>query len=178
MGCSDEPYPEQNNRSCKFRLNLQRNDDGTNRAGGTKRQDSRKDMLSFPLTLFRKHIDESAIIKYNYRRYITAVFIEKGLEYTPAFKGTGLQYILFAQNKPELFHLLFMSKTDNEDAARFLPAIDDTCPVILSFLQDFYSMNKEDGKRLYNHLGNYTHKIVFYLQEEPAFLQMMRAVQC
>ena len=38
-------------------------------------------------------------------------FVERALHYTPAFKQFGMQMILFANEEPKLFQLLFMSES-------------------------------------------------------------------
>ena len=44
-------------------------------------------------------------------------FAQKAMQYTPAFKQFGMQMLLFAQEEPKLFQLLFMS--ENEQAKSF-----------------------------------------------------------
>lgn len=84
-----------------------------------------------------------------------AGYINKGLEQTPAFKGAGLQYILFAKNEPELFQLLFMSGNGTEDLPHFLPATDENAPVILSVLEKTQGLDDPTARKIYNHMAVY-----------------------
>lgn len=90
---------------------------------------------------------------------VYAGYVQKGLQQTPAFKGVGMQYILFAKNEPNLFQLLFMSQKDTEDVNQLLPAIDDNYPLILQTVRDYYNLDEEAAKRLYIHLCIYSHGI-------------------
>ena len=40
-------------------------------------------------------------------------YIDKGLEMTPPFKGTGLMYIKFAKDEPNFFKMLFMGANES-----------------------------------------------------------------
>ncbi len=88
-----------------------------------------------------------------------AAYVREGLRQMPAFKGVGMQYILFAKNEPNLFQLLFMTEKNTEDVNRLLPAIDDNYDLILQAVKDYYALDEEDAKRLYLHLGIYSHGI-------------------
>lgn len=39
--------------------------------------------------------------------------MDKGIPQTPAFRGVGEQYVLFAVEEPNLFKLLFMNEKEN-----------------------------------------------------------------
>ena len=87
-------------------------------------------------------------------------YIKIGLAQESAFKGVGLQYILFAKNEPKLFQLLFMTQQNEKmDAAGTLPMIDDNYRQILLSVQKMYGLDEDDSKRLYRHLWIYTHGI-------------------
>ena len=87
-------------------------------------------------------------------------YIKIGLAQQSAFKGVGLQYILFAKNEPKLFQLLFMTQQNEKmDAAGTLPMIDDNYRQILLSVQKMYGLDEDDSKRLYRHLWIYTHGI-------------------
>lgn len=83
-------------------------------------------------------------------------YVEAGLKYTPAFKGTGIKYIEFAKNEPCLFKLLFMSENGG-DLSHFLPSNDENSPRVLEVLANDYKMDKSKAKKLYNHISVYTH---------------------
>lgn len=91
-------------------------------------------------------------------------YIKIGLVQESAFKGVGLQYILFAKNEPKLFQLLFMTQQNEKmDAAGTLPMIDDNYREILLSVQKMYGLDEDDSKRLYRHLWIYTHGIAALL---------------
>ena len=77
----------------------------TSRALGTKLGSSARPIF----TVFQnmEEVQQVVIItaKQKYREYIS-----KGLSQDLAFKGVGMEYILFSINEPKLFQLLFMTE--------------------------------------------------------------------
>lgn len=97
-------------------------------------------------------VDEAKAL---YREYV-----KRGLFDTPAFKGVGTQYILFAMNEPRLFQLLFMKEHDDvPELSTVLPIIDENYEAILSSVRDGYGLPRETAEKLYRHLWIYTHGI-------------------
>lgn len=93
--------------------------------------------------------------KAQYREYV-----EKGLSEPYAFKGVGLQYILFAVNEPKLFQLLFMNERDSVPSFEgVLPQIDESYHRILQSIIDNYGLTQNIAETLYRHLWIYTHGI-------------------
>lgn len=87
-------------------------------------------------------------------------YVEKGLSATPAFKGVGTQYILFAMNEPRLFQILFMSEqTELPGIDNVLSVIDESYDKILASITAEYKIGGKDAERLYKHLWIYTHGI-------------------
>lgn len=87
-------------------------------------------------------------------------YVEKGLSATPAFKGVGTQYILFAINEPKLFQILFMSEQAKEhDINNILPIIEESYDEILASITNSYGLEKNEAEKLYKHLWIYTHGI-------------------
>ncbi len=87
-------------------------------------------------------------------------YIESGLKETPAFKGVGKQYILFAIKEPQLFRLLFMTEQKAAPNIRnILPVIDENYPAILHSVQAGYGVDGETAERIYKHLWIYSHGI-------------------
>lgn len=87
-------------------------------------------------------------------------YVEKGLADTPAFKGVGKQYILFAIEEPQLFQLLFMNSQTvipNIDGA--LPLLDENYEEILDSITVGYGVSKKIAEKLYRHLWIYSHGI-------------------
>lgn len=87
-------------------------------------------------------------------------YVEKGLSETPAFKGVGTQYILFAINEPKLFQILFMSEQAKEpNINNILPIIDESYDKILVSITNSYALKVNEAEKLYKHLWIYTHGI-------------------
>lgn len=87
-------------------------------------------------------------------------YIKKGLEQEFAFKGVGIQYILFAIQEPKLFQLLFMSEQKQTPTTiNVLPMIDDNYKDILLSVQNGYHLSENKAEQLYRHLWIYTHGI-------------------
>ena len=87
-------------------------------------------------------------------------YVKRGLEETPAFKGVGMQYILFAIREPKLFQLLFMSEQPQKPGvANVLPVIEENYPEILRSVQNSHDLQESNAEKLYRHLWIYTHGI-------------------
>ena len=104
-----------------------------------------------------EEVQQEVIItaKQKYREYIS-----KGLSQDLAFKGVGMEYILFSINEPKLFQLLFMTEQSQiPDLTGVLPLIDDSYEQILRSIQSGYEIDKSSAEILYRHLWIYTHGI-------------------
>lgn len=89
-----------------------------------------------------------------------AEYVKRGLGDTPAFKGVGMQYILFAIKEPKLFQLLFMSEQPQKPVvANVLPIIEDSYDEILLSVKNSFELNESEAENLYRHLWIYTHGI-------------------
>ena len=89
-----------------------------------------------------------------------AEYLERGLKETPAFRGVGTQYILFAIREPKLFQILFMKEQGEIlDVRHVLPVIDDNYEKILSSLMEGYQLEEAVAERIYRHLWIYSHGI-------------------
>ena len=127
----------------------------TSRALGTKLGSSARPIF----TVFQnmEEVQQEVIItaKKKYREYIS-----KGLSQDLAFKGVGMEYILFSINEPKLFQLLFMTEQSQiPDLTGVLPLIDDSYEQILRSIQSGYGIDKSSAEILYRHLWIYTHGI-------------------
>lgn len=127
----------------------------TSRALGTKLGSSARPIF----TVFQnmEEVQQEVIItaKQKYREYIS-----KGLSQDLAFKGVGMEYILFSINEPKLFQLLFMTEQSQiPDLTGVLPLIDDSYEQILRSIQSGYGIDKSSAEILYRHLWIYTHGI-------------------
>ena len=127
----------------------------TSRALGKKLGSSARPIF----TVFQnmEEVQQEVIItaKKKYREYIS-----KGLSQDLAFKGVGMEYILFSINEPKLFQLLFMTEQSQiPDLTGVLPLIDDSYEQILRSIQSGYEIDKSSAEILYRHLWIYTHGI-------------------
>lgn len=87
-------------------------------------------------------------------------YVERGLTDTPAFKGVGKQYILFAIHEPKLFQLLFMSEqTPFPHINEVLPLIEESYDKILASIIEGYGLDVTTAEGLYRHLWVYSHGI-------------------
>lgn len=87
-------------------------------------------------------------------------YIKRGLTETPAFKGVGTQYILFAIQEPKFFQLLFMAEKETVPGLdNVLPLIDENYEEILLSIEKSYGIRGKSAERLYQHLWIYTHGI-------------------
>lgn len=110
-------------------------------------------------TVFQSMEEVQAEVKQS-ARSLYAEYIKKGLEQELAFKGVGMQYILFAIQEPKLFQLLFMSEQKQTPAVvNVLPALDDNYQDILLSVQNGYHLSGNKAEQLYRHLWIYTHGI-------------------
>lgn len=101
---------------------------------------------------------QEAVIRAAKKLY--AEYIDMGLAETPAFKGVGIQYILFAIREPKLFQLLFMAEQENlPDVSRVLPLIDDSYEKILASIHQDYGFEGEAAEKLYLHMWIFSHGI-------------------
>lgn len=100
-----------------------------------------------------KEVIKAAKVLYNQ-------YIESGLTHSPAFKGVGTQYIMFAIKEPKLFQLLFMTEQDTiPNLSGVLPQIDENYVTILKSVKDNYKLDDQTANKLYQHLWIYTHGI-------------------
>lgn len=84
-------------------------------------------------------------------------YTSKGLSQKSPFRGVGLQYIEFAKNEPNLFHLLFMSNKFDTLPVDERLALDDYYEQIVSSILSEYNVSPNDAKTIYRHMWIYTH---------------------
>ena len=81
----------------------------------------------------------------------------KAMRYTPAFKQFGMQMILFAEEEPKLFQLLFM--TENEQAGSFedvFRELGEMAAVCMGVIERDYGLTAGEAKWLFRHVWIYT----------------------
>ena len=87
-------------------------------------------------------------------------YVNEGLKQALAFKGVGAAYIKFSMMEPKLFQLLFMhEQKEPGNIEHTLMLIDESYEEILKSVQEPYALQKEEAKKLYQHLWVYTHGI-------------------
>lgn len=115
---------------------------------------------SCPIFTVFQNMDEVQQSVLEAARAVYKTYVEKGLSKTPAFKGVGTQYILFARNEPKLFQLLFMSEhAEIPELSQVLPVIDENYDKILASITDSYGLEQDEAEKLYRHLWIYCHGI-------------------
>lgn len=81
----------------------------------------------------------------------------KAVDYTPAFKQFGMQMVLFANEEPKLFQLLFM--TENARARSFddiLADLGEPAQVCIGLLETDYGLTRRDAMQLFQHVWIHT----------------------
>ena len=80
-------------------------------------------------------------------------YFNEGLNHPIPFKGTGIKFIQFAKDEPELFKMLFMDNNDDGGINPFMAGGDPTTPAVLDIMDKQYSFSADKAKRIYNHLS-------------------------
>lgn len=87
-------------------------------------------------------------------------YSEKTDKAAPAFKQVGLQMIIFAQEQPKLYRLLYMSEKPEaqsfEDVFTNLGEIAQTC---IDVIKRDYGLDENEAKQLFKQLWIYTYGI-------------------
>lgn len=139
-------------------LNIVREDGISNltaRALGAKLGSSAR-----PIFTVFQNMDEVQQAVIDSAKNLYSTYIQKGLSEPLAFKGVGIQYILFSIHEPVLFQLLFMKEQkDIPDLPSVLMLIDDNFDKILLSIKDAYQLDDASSRKLYQHLWIYTHGI-------------------
>ena len=113
-----------------------------------------------PIFTVFKNMEEVQTRVKNEARILYAEYVKRGLKETPAFKGVGMQYILFAIKEPKLFQLLFMSEQSQKPVMEnVLPIIEDSYEEILLSVKNSFELNELEAEKLYRHLWIHTHGI-------------------
>lgn len=87
-------------------------------------------------------------------------YAKKAEGFTPVFKQVGLQMILFAEEQPKLFRLLFMS--ENAEAAGFddiFLTLGNTAEMCIDAICCDYGLDRENAMLIFKHSWIYTYGI-------------------
>lgn len=117
-----------------------------------------------PIFTAFENTDELFFEVVNRAKALYKKYLDEGLKQTPPFKGSGLMYIRFAKDEPELFKLLFM-KAGAREPSHYMPSEDENEPAVRQAVQSTYSIDDERARKIYNHLSVYAHGLaVLYAQ--------------
>lgn len=103
-------------------------------------------------TVFRNMNEVQQEVRHAAMEYF-GEFTQKAINYTPAFKQFGMQMIIFANEEPKLFQLLFM--TENEEAKNFeevfanLGGVAEFC---IEVICTDYGLTKQDAELLFRNM--------------------------
>ena len=86
-------------------------------------------------------------------------YIKEGMKSEIPFKGTGLMYIRFAKDEPNLFKMLFMKGVREDNPTHYFPSGDTNEPMVRGEVENKYGLDEERARKLYNHLSVYVHGI-------------------
>lgn len=95
-------------------------------------------------------VKEAAMKRYN-------DFVEKALDYTPAFKKYGMQMVLFSKQEPKLFQLLFMA--ENNTAKSFHDVFSNlgrTAESCIEIIEQDYHLEPDMAMLLFEHAWIHT----------------------
>lgn len=87
-------------------------------------------------------------------------YAKKAENFTPVFKQVGLQMILFAEEQPKLFRLLFMS--ENAEISSFedvFSILGNTAVMCIDALCRDYGLDRENAMLLFMHSWIYTYGV-------------------
>ena len=84
-------------------------------------------------------------------------YIADGLREPMPFKATGLKYIQFAKDEPELFKMIFMSSDDEDTDKHYFPWRYRGEREIREGLEASYGYEEERAMKIYNHMSVYAH---------------------
>lgn len=87
-------------------------------------------------------------------------FAEKAMAYTPAFKQFGMQMILFAQEEPRLFRLLFMMESAQARSFEDVFAeLGGTARLCIGLIERDYGLTGPEAMELFRHVWIHTYGI-------------------
>lgn len=90
---------------------------------------------------------------------LDAEYTKRGLQEKVPFKGVGMAYVKFAQDEPQLFRLLFMTKPKKSvSVPTMIEIFNSVCPISDS-IEGPYKIDREQAAKLFQHMWIYTHGI-------------------
>ena len=91
------------------------------------------------------------------------------------YRGSGMAYILFARDEPELFKLLFMR--DRTDETPIPEAEDSTLDYVLDLVMKSTGLDRDTARQFHRHLRVYTHGLAVMIATHYISLDSAEAEQ-
>ncbi len=102
-------------------------------------------------------------------------YISKGLEQEKPFKNSGMQYIKFADEEPELFKFLFMTKGKTEVVRHSLPQNEGNYDKIVQTIMTSHGFSREKAERIYDHISVYTYGLAMLFVQKTGIFTLEEA---
>ncbi len=102
-------------------------------------------------------------------------YLSLGLSGDKPFKGAGMQYIKFADEEPNLFKFLFMTKRECDVVMHVLPQNSFDYHAVLSSLETTHNISHEKAESIYNHLSVYTYGLAVLFAGKTGIFTMKDA---
>ena len=88
------------------------------------------------------------LAKHKYQEYMKGIF-----DYTPSFKEFGMRWVEFAEEEPNLYRLLFLSKRKtNNPYMRFKQEFESILIPLVEEIMQIFGLAKEDAEDLLNQM--------------------------
>lgn len=101
--------------------------------------------------------------KMKYQEYMSDIF-----DYSPAFKEYGLRCVSFAINEPQLYRLLFLTKSDQHNPyTRFKQEFENMYQKLVHEIITQFSLSEEDAKDLLFQMIIFANGIASYVITDP-----------
>lgn len=85
-------------------------------------------------------------------------YANKAKDYTPFFKGVGMQMVGFAKDYPKLYRIIFMC--DSPSSTNFgdvFANLGDTAPLCVEHIKNDYALSDEKANHLFKQMWIYTY---------------------
>lgn len=89
-----------------------------------------------------------------------SAFVERALNDTPVFKQFGMRMVLFANEEPKLFQLLFMSEGGRPRSVdEMFNGLGETAQLCVDVIMADYGLDEPDARQLFRQMWIYTYGI-------------------
>ena len=111
-----------------------------------------------PIFTYFRTMDELKKAVRQFAEDIFQKYVEKGLAMEPPFLGVGVQYLEFAQQEPELYKLLYMTRPE-EGQSNALEAMGLVQAQVRDRLMEIYHMNATAADRYFRDMWLTVHSL-------------------